>query len=350
MTPPILVTGGAGYIGTHAVKRLLASGRSVVVVDNLFRGHERPLELLRSQPGVTPERVRFVRADVADRSTLEAVMKQHGVTTVMHFAALAYVRESMERPLDYYRANTAAAVALLEAADAAGVDRFIFSSTCATYGEPDPSLIPIKESCAQSPINPYGWSKLFIERMLKDYAAIRKNTGRPFAAAMLRYFNVAGCDRAGLLGEDHTPETHIIPIMLEVAMGKRPALTIFGTDHPTPDGTCVRDYIHVEDLVDAHVRVMDALNPSAHELRAYNLGIGTGHSIREVLAAVERVTGKAIATKEGPRHPGDPPTLFCDPSLIERELGWRASIRSIDEIVSSAWAWFRKNPKGYAGI
>lgn len=343
----ILVTGGAGYIGSHACQRLLADGHTVVVIDNLFRGHERPLELLRAQPGVGAARLVFQKGDVGDRSLVGRLLREHRIDAVMHFAALAYVRESMEQPLAYYRANTAAAVSLLEACDAAGVNRLVFSSTCATYGEPPASDIPIKETCRQQPINPYGWSKLFIERMILDYADARRRTGKPFAAAMLRYFNVAGCDRAGLLGEDHTPETHIIPIMLEVALGTREALTIFGTDHATADGTCVRDYLHVEDLADAHAAVLKTLDPTKNEVRAYNLGTGKGHSIREVLASVGRVTGRTIKTVDGPRHPGDPPTLFCDPSKIEREIGWRASVRSLDEMVASAWSWFQKNPRGY---
>ncbi|MBL8746950.1 MAG: UDP-glucose 4-epimerase GalE [Phycisphaerae bacterium] len=343
----ILVTGGAGYIGTHACKRLLAEGHRVVVIDNLFRGHEQPLKTLCSQPGVGAERLVFQKGDVGDRTLVEQLLRDHRIDAVMHFAALAYVRESMENPLAYYRANTAAAVSLLEACEAARVDRLVFSSTCATYGEPPADEIPIRETCRQQPINPYGWSKLFIERMILDDADMRRRHGKPFAAAMLRYFNVAGCDRAGLIGEDHTPETHIIPIMLEVALGKREALTVFGTDHPTPDGTCVRDYIHVEDLVDAHAAVLKTLDPAKGDVRSYNLGTGRGHSIREVLASVERVTGKSIRTIDGPRHPGDPPTLFCDPGKIKREIGWSASIRSIDEMVESAWKWFRDHPRGY---
>jgi len=345
----ILVTGGAGYIGAHACKALLARGHDVVALDNLYRGHEAAIERLRAMPGVGPSRMLFHKGDVQDRALLERVMKNHRVDTILHFAALAYVRESMDQPLPYYRNNTAAAVSLIEAAAECGVRKLIFSSTCATYGEPDPSLIPIREDCTQVPINPYGWSKLFIERMLMDHAAVLKRAGTPFAVAMLRYFNVAGCDRTGVIGEDHTPETHIIPIMLQVALGQRASLTIFGEDHPTPDGTCVRDYIHVEDLVDAHVRVMEALDPSKNELRAYNLGIGRGYSIREVLESARRVTGHAIPAQSGPRHPGDPPTLFCDPSKIERELGWKASVRSIDDILASAWAWFKAHPRGYKG-
>lgn len=343
----ILVTGGAGYIGGHAVQRLLRDGHSVVVIDNLFRGHQTIIDLLRTVPGVAPDRLVFHKGDVADRVLVESLLKKHRIDTVLHFAARAYVRESMDQPLAYYRANTAAAVSLLEACDGAGVTRFIFSSTCATYGEPPPGEIPIKETCPQRPINPYGWSKLFIERMILDYAAVAERRGRPFGAAMLRYFNVAGCDRSGLLGEDHIPETHLIPIILQVIQGKREALTIFGTDYDTPDGTCIRDYMHVEDLVDAHVSVMRALDPTKNEVRAYNLGTGRGHSIREIISAVERVTGRTVAANDGPRHPGDPPTLYCDPSLIERDIGWRASITSIDDIVATAWEWFRRHPNGY---
>ncbi len=345
----ILVTGGAGYIGTHACRRFLADGHTIVVLDNLCRGHERPLDVLRALPGVGPARLVFHRGDVNDRALVERLLREHAIDAVVHFAALAYVRESMERPIAYYRANTAAGVALLEAMEAVGTPRLVFSSTCATYGEPPTAQIPIKETARQQPINPYGWSKLLVERMILDFAAVQKARGRPFAAGMLRYFNVAGCDRSGMLGEDHTPETHIIPIMLQVALGLRDSLTILGTDHPTPDGTCVRDYIHVEDLVDAHASVLDRLDPSSHEVKAYNLGIGRGYSIRDVLAAVERVVGRTIKTIDGPRHAGDPPTLFCDPSKIERELGWRASVRTIDEIVASAWAWFKANPRGYRG-
>ena len=343
----VLVTGGAGYIGSHACKRLLAHGHTVVVVDNLYRGHTSALDAIRAAANLADDRLVFHKADVNDNAALTHILRAHRCDAVIHFAALAYVRESMDDPISYYRANTAAAVSLLEACRDAGVTRLVFSSTCATYGEPEPARIPIREDCPQKPINPYGWSKLFIERMTIDWSDALRRAGKPFAVAMLRYFNVAGCDRAGVVGEDHTPETHLIPIILQVVAGKRDALTIFGTDHPTPDGTCVRDYIHVEDLVDAHAVVLDALDPNKNEVRAYNLGIGTGLSIRQVIASVERVTGTKVAAKDGPRHPGDPPTLFCDPSKIERELGWRASIRDIDEIVASAWNWFRLNPNGY---
>jgi UDP-glucose 4-epimerase len=267
----------------------------------------------------------------------------------MHFAALAYVGESMQQPLRYYRNNTAAALSLIEACEAAGVERFVFSSTCASYGEPSREFIPIPETCPQNPINPYGWSKLHTERMLTDYAEFCAREGgrggKPFALARLRYFNVAGSDRSGLIGEHHEPETHLIPVCLQTALGQRDALTIFGTDYPTPDGTCIRDYVHVEDLVDAHVTVMNALRPG--ENRFYNLGIGKGYSNRQIVESVRRVTGIDFPVKEGPRRPGDPPELYADPRKIRAELNWSAKITDLDQIVATAWRWFREHPKGY---
>src|SRR5436190_13327970 len=278
----VLVTGAAGYIGSHAVQRLLRDGHSVVGVDNLFRGHAEAMELLKKDAG---GRLHFVKADIGDRAAMEGLLRERWVETVMHFAALAYVGESVEQPLRYYRNNAAGALALIEACTAAGVNRFVFSSTCATYGEPAKEFVPIPETCPQSPINPYGRSKLHVEHMLFDYAASGGGTGlRPvnaarFAFAALRYFNVAGSDRTGLIGEHHEPETHLIPVILQAALGQREGLTIFGTDYPTPDGTCIRDYIHVEDLIDAHLRVMSELLPG--DARSYNLGIGKGYSVRE---------------------------------------------------------------------
>ncbi len=339
----ILVTGAAGYIGSHAVQRLLRDGHSVVGVDNLFRGHYEAIKLLL--PGAAGK-LSFVEADVGDTRTLQRVLKSHRVEAVLHFAALAYVGESVTQPLRYYRNNTSGSLGLLEACAAAGcVARFVFSSTCATYGEPAPEFIPIPETCPQSPINPYGWSKLHVERMLLDYAAQALAEKRPFGFAALRYFNVAGCDRSGLLGEHHEPETHLIPVILHAVLSKRDSVTIFGTDYPTPDGTCIRDYVHVEDLIDAHAAVLGAINPG--DARTYNLGIGKGYSVREIIESVRRVTGRPFTVKEGPRRPGDPPRLFADPGKIQRELGWRAGITSLDDVVASAWNWFQKHPGGY---
>jgi UDP-glucose 4-epimerase len=335
----VLVTGGAGYIGSHAVKRLLAEGERVVALDNLSVGHAQAIEALRP---VAEDRLTFVRADIGDRKAVRGAIEGHGVRSVMHFAALAQVGESVAEPLRYYRNNTASALTLIEEALHAGVERFIFSSTCATYGEPGPEFIPIPETCPQSPINPYGRSKLHVEHMLRDASAA---AGGRFAFAALRYFNVAGSDPDGLIGEDHDPETHLIPVIIQAALGRREAITIFGEDYDTPDGTCVRDYVHVADLVDAHVAVMRALEPG--DARAYNLGIGKGYSVREVIESVRRVTGVDFEVRSGQRRPGDPPTLFADPTKIRTELGWQARFQSLDEIVETAWRWFKAHPEGY---
>lgn len=352
----VLVTGGAGYIGSHAVQRLLRDGQRVVAVDNLFRGHAAAMDLLKKGAG---ERLTFVRADVGDRDLMAGLVREHGVKTVMHFAAMAYVGESVTQPLRYYRNNAAATLSLLEAVQASwgvggtggsksgGVDRFIFSSTCATYGEPSREFIPIPETCPQQPVNPYGRSKLYCEQMLRDMAEQAARDGRAFAWAAPRYFNVAGCDRTGVLGEHHEPETHLIPVCLQVILGQREALTIHGTDYPTPDGTCIRDYVHVEDLVDAHVAILNALRPG--DARQYNLGIGRGYSVKQIIDSVQRVTGKAFAVKSGPRRPGDPPELYADPRRIQSEIGWKASVTELDAIVESAWKWFKAHPHGYAG-
>ncbi|MBK7403752.1 MAG: UDP-glucose 4-epimerase GalE [Phycisphaerales bacterium] len=338
----VLVTGGAGYIGSHAVKRLLAEGETVVALDNLAVGHREAIEALRT---IADGRLAFVEADIGDREQVRGAIREHGVEAVMHFAALAQVGESVQHPLRYYRNNAASALTLLEEVVAAGVPRFIFSSTCATYGEPDASRVPIAEDCPQAPISPYGMSKLHVEHMLRDASASMGREARPFSFAALRYFNVAGSDPDGLIGEDHDPETHLIPVVIQAAMGKRDAVTIFGEDYPTPDGTCIRDYIHVSDLVDAHVAVMRALRPG--EGRAYNLGIGEGRSVREVIESVRRVSGRSFEVRRGQRRPGDPPRLFADPSRIRRELGWSAGVTGLDEIVATAWNWFLAHPDGY---
>lgn len=338
----ILVTGGAGYIGSHAAKSLLADGERVVALDNLSVGHREAIAALES---IADGRLTFVEADIGDRETVRRTLAEHGIDAIMHFAALAQVGESVEFPLRYYRNNAASALTLLEEALGAGVGRFIFSSTCATYGEPGPGFVPIPEHCPQSPINPYGQSKLHVEHMLRDASQAASAAGKPFAYAALRYFNVCGCDPEGLIGEDHNPETHLIPVVIQAALGIRDFVTIFGEDYDTPDGTCVRDYIHVNDLIDAHTATMRALKPG--EQRAYNLGIGKGYSVREVIESVKRVTGVDFEVRAGTRRPGDPPTLYANPAQITAELGWRARFQSLDDIVATAWDWFRKHPRGY---
>ncbi|MEO1582955.1 MAG: UDP-glucose 4-epimerase GalE [Planctomycetota bacterium] len=337
----IMVTGGAGYIGSHAVKKLLELGHRVVAVDNLARGHQQAIDRLMT---IAEGRLEFVKADTGDRPAIEAALRDHSVDTVMHFAALTYVGESVTEPLSYYRANTAGVLSLIEACDAVGVTRFIFSSTCATYGEPP--KVPMDESTPQFPVSPYGASKLHVEHILRDYAEACRRSGRDFAYTALRYFNVAGSDPDGLIGEDHRPETHLIPVVIQAAMGLRDTITIFGTDYDTPDGTCIRDYVHVCDLVDAHITVMDALKPG--DERFYNLGIGNGISVREIIDSVKRVSGKDFAITEGERRAGDPSALFADPNKIRSELGWAARYTEIDRIVETAWKWFSENPEGYA--
>ncbi len=325
----VLVTGGAGYIGSHAVRRLLAGGHGVAVLDNLCRGHR----------AAVPEGVPLIEVDLRQTDLVRAALVEHKIECVMHFAALAYVGESVNEPLTYYDNNTGGTVSLLRAMDAEGVNRLVFSSTCATYGEPE--SMPIVETMPQKPINPYGWSKLFVERVLIDYAAANKD----FAYAALRYFNVAGSASDGSIGEDHEPETHIIPVLLNVALGKVPKVTVFGDNYDTPDGTCVRDYIHVEDLVDAHVVVMDALKPG--DQRHYNLGIGQGRSVKELIDAAREVTGHAITADQGPRRAGDPPMLYANADKIKNELGWSAKITDIKQTIETAWGWFKANPDGY---
>lgn len=326
----VLVTGGAGYIGAHAVKQLLAAGHRAVVVDNLYRGHREAVS--RDAP--------LHEIPLSDAAGLAAVMAQHEIDCVMHFAALAYVGESVERPLDYYENNVSGAVSLLRAMKTAGVKRFVFSSTCATYGQPESS--PVVETMRQQPMSPYGWSKWCVERILKDTATADPD----FAFVALRYFNVAGAATDGSLGEDHRPETHLIPLVLQTALGRRDKITVFGTDYPTADGTCIRDYVHVEDLCAAHILAMEALQSG--DRRFYNLGIGRGYSVREVLDSARRVSDREISVEYGPRRPGDPAELYADSTKIQKDLAWKPAYTEIDPIIATAWNWFKNHPDGYA--
>ena len=320
MTEPVLVTGGAGYIGSHACKALARAGYEPIAYDNLGRGHR---EAVRWGP--------LVVGDLADRALIEATMRRHRVAAVMHFAAFAYVGESVGDPALYFRNNVANSLVLLEAMARVEVRSIVFSSTCATYGVPE--SMPIAETTPQRPVNPYGESKLMIERMLHW---LGRAQGLGYAA--LRYFNAAGDDPDGEIGEDHDPETHLIPLVLEAALGRRAAVEIYGTDYPTPDGAPVRDYIHVTDLADAHVLALRHVLAGKPSI-ALNLGTGTGYSVREVIAAAERVTGRPIQRRESPRRAGDPAVLVADARLARDVLGWTPRLSGLDDILASAWAW-----------
>lgn len=326
----VLVTGGAGYIGSHTVKALVEAGHHVVVFDDLSTGHR------ASVAGVP-----FVQGDVTRREDLLDALKRYSIDAVMHFAAKSLVGESMQDPAKYYVNNVAGGVTLLEALREAGVETIIFSSTAAVYGEPE--SIPIPEEHPLRPTSVYGRTKLMFEQMLEDY---RRVYGLRYAA--LRYFNAAGADPGGQIGEDHDPETHLIPIVLQAALGQREAVTIFGTDYDTPDGTCIRDYIHVTDLADAHVLALEALKAGGPG-GVYNLGNGNGFSVRQVIEAAERVVGAKIPVKEGDRRAGDPAVLVASSEKARRELGWKPRFTDLDEIVRTAWQWHRSHPQGYAG-
>jgi UDP-glucose 4-epimerase len=326
----ICVIGGAGYIGSHAVKLLVEKGHTVTCVDNLSNGHYSAVD----------KRAKFYIGDLANTFQMIDIFQKEKVEAVMHFAASAYVGESVTDPRKYYRNNVSNTVSMLDAMHATGIRKLVFSSTCATYGIPE--KMPMTEDIPQKPINPYGDSKLMVEHILKDVA---KAEGLAFAAP--RYFNVAGCAPDGAIGEDHRPETHIIPVLLNVVLGKKSHMDLYGTDYPTKDGTCIRDYIHVWDLVEAHLVLLENLKPGQGLF--YNLGVGRGYSNREIIQAVEKVTGKKIPVKEAPRRAGDPPELYADPSKVKKELGWSARFTDLDEIVRTAWNWFSKHPNGYEG-
>jgi UDP-glucose-4-epimerase GalE len=320
----ILVTGGAGYIGSHTAKLLAAAGHQPVVFDDLNQGHEwavkwGPLE----------------RGSLSDPSRLAEVFRAHRVDAVVHFAASALVGESMTNPTKYFHNNTVGTLNLLDAMHHAGVNTIVFSSTCATYG--DPVRVPIDETHPQAPVNPYGESKLMVEKMLRWYGDIY---GLKWMA--LRYFNAAGADPDGEIGEDHDPESHLIPLVIGAAQGLRPAVKIFGSDYPTADGTAVRDYVHVMDLGDAHLRALDRLQ-SGTASQAINLGTGRGHSVKEVVDAVARVSGRQVPAVEAARRAGDPPELVAAPDRARDVLGWTCKYADLDTIVGHAWAWHEKH-------
>ena len=324
----VLVTGGAGYIGSHAVREFRDAGHEVVVLDDLSAGHR----------AAVPPDVKLVTGDLADASTLHSALE--GVSTVVHFAGVLNVGESVREPLLYWRVNLQKGVVLLEAMAAAGVRRMIFSSTCATYGVP--RTAPIDESHPQEPINPYGESKRSFERALRDLA-----TAGALRAVALRYFNASGCHPDGSLGEDHHPEIHLIPLAIDAALGRGPPLTVFGDDYDTPDGTCIRDYIHVQDLALAHVAALQALE-GGEPFRFFNLGTETGHSVREVVATVAKVSGRPVPHEVGLRRPGDPPRLVASAEKIRRELGFRPRHLGLEGIVETALRWRTDHPNGYA--
>lgn len=325
----ILVVGGAGYIGSHACKALAAAGHQPVVYDNLSTGHADfvkwgPLEV----------------GDIRDADRLGDVMGKHAPDLVMHFAALAYVGESVAEPAKYYDVNVNGTGTLLRVMLDHGVKRIVFSSTCATYGIPD--AMPIAETTPQDPINPYGYTKLVVERMLRDF-----ETAYGLQWAALRYFNAAGCDADGEIGEDHDPETHVIPLALMSAMGQRPAFKLFGDDYPTRDGSPVRDYIHVTDLASAHLKAAEYLVSGKPSI-AMNLGTGNGTTVFELVAAIERVSGRKVPLEIAPRRPGDPPELYASAQRAADVLGWVPEHSSLDEIVATALQWLRREEKAEA--
>ena len=326
-TAAILVTGGAGYIGSHACKALAVEGFTPIAFDNLVLGHR---DAVRWGP--------LVEADIRDEASVTQAIREHAVEAVIHFAAFAYVGESVGAPAKYYRNNVGGTLSLLDACRSEGVDKLVFSSSCATYGVPD--VLPITEAAPQRPINPYGRTKLVVEQVLADYAHAY---GSRYIA--LRYFNAAGADPEGEIGEKHDPETHLIPLALMAAARRTEALEVFGDDYDTPDGTCIRDYIHVTDLARAHVLALRHLLDDGGSL-ALNLGSGTGNSIREVIGSVERITGRRVPHVIRPRRPGDPPVLYADPHLAREQLRFETELSDIDTIVGTAAAFFGLEVRG----
>ena len=326
----VVVTGGAGYIGSHAVRALVDAGHAVAVVDDLSEGHAESV----------PNSVALVRAAIHDHAAVHRALVEHRADAVMHFAAWLKVGESVSKPIEYYQNNVTGTLAVLQAMRDAGVKRFIFSSTCAVYGEP--ATVPIVETLDKRPINAYGETKLAIERALPH---LSRAFGLSWVA--LRYFNAAGAHPDGSIGEDHADEIHLIPLAIRAATGG-PPLKVFGEDYPTPDGTCLRDYIHVMDLADAHIRALEALERGAAS-DAFNVGTGTPHSVKTVIDAVSRVVGRPVAWQPAPRRPGDPAVLYAAADRARNELGWRPKYLDLEDIIRHAWQWHSRHPGGYRG-
>ena len=322
----ILVTGGAGYIGSHAVLALKEKGYDVVILDNLVYGHRDVVE--------NNLKVELIVGETTDRALLDQIFHTRNIAAVMHFAAYAYVGESVENPAKYYQNNVVGTLTLLEAMQQAGINQFVFSSTCATYGIPE--TVPIPETHPQNPINPYGESKLMVERILKDF-----DTAYGLKSVSFRYFNAAGADPQGRTGEDHNPETHLIPLILLTALGKRNAIKIFGTDYPTRDGTCIRDYIHVTDLAQAHVLGLEYLL-NGGESDVFNLGNGNGFTVREMIATAKEVTQTDFMVEETERRPGDPAMLVGSSEKARQVLGWQPEYANLSQIIDHAWQWHQK--------
>ncbi len=324
--PTILVTGGAGYIGSHAVLALINAGYEVIILDNLVYGHRDLVEKVL--------KVELIVGDISDRPLLDKLFASRDIAAVMHFSAYAYVGESVTDPAKYYRNNVIGTITLLEAMLAASIKNFVFSSTCATYGVPH--TVPIAEDHSQNPINPYGATKLMVERILQDF-----DVAYGLKSVCFRYFNAAGADPTGLLGEDHQPETHLLPLVLMAALGKRDSVAIFGTDYPTPDGTCIRDYIHVTDLADAHILGLEYLLKGGNTT-VFNLGNGQGFSVKEAIDTAREVTGREIKVVMSDRRLGDPPTLVGSSDKARNILGWKPKYPALKEILTHAWKWHQQ--------
>lgn len=326
MKGTILVTGGAGYIGSHAVQALKDANYQVIILDNLVYGHRDLVENVL--------KAKLIVGDIGDRDLLDQIFATYEITAVMHFAAYAYVGESIQDPAKYYSNNVTGTLTLLQAMVAASVNKLVFSSTCATYGVPN--SVPVTEEEPQNPINPYGASKLMVERIIADF-----DVAYGLKSVIFRYFNAAGADPQGRLGEDHTPETHLLPLVLQTALGKRESISIYGNDYPTPDGTCVRDYVHVSDLADAHVLGLKHLLEGGNS-ETFNLGNGNGFSVRQVIETARKVTGQIIKVVECDRRPGDPPILVGSAEKARKVLSWQPRYPGLEDILTHAWSWHQQ--------